>query len=1326
MAIENNVLDAMKTVAQSEVSKVKYDRTIVAEVIGAVENTSNRYWVSNGAVRFQATAADAKSKYSAGQKVYVTIPNDDYSSENKVITGAYSDEDGYQISQSTDPFEDMVVAKYIDLNDIINNDDSISNGYSQYYSNEAISFYNELNKYCFNSDIDSFLINNKLIFLKNNKIEFNNESDDWFFKIEINYNNNIKFISQLGPFDFDNFFKENEITEAKVNIAAYYTAEAYGSIWYSFNYNNKKYDNLKSYRTINSKKIPIHFLYIPKHSYDYIGIKSALNSNEKDIDITKIKWKIKIDFYGVNDITEKNPIFIDGDGTLITSIEYSSKQIFGNSFDLSEQIENKILFNNKNIPLDKIRYYRLSFILEGDLQTEEITSEGKFLLEIKKIILYFGYSKAKFPNWELCEYNLGKNEYSQKEPTLTFLTYEIIDGENFNCFAYPTQRLEKIIYNKKVYQNLTKYLETVKNASSSIKLDENLSFYPYCYDYFWQVTDKKIYDTYLIANEGFLPPYGFSSLEQKYGWTAYWGSTRTNYKEEIDFKKLGEGYTKEYISGLFYNENEPLSYLNKIDGSEYISDLTDDFSWKKDYPFSLEKDFSNKEDLFLNGTLLFSNLNSTNTMAKNYKILIELLPRQNKKFYPEAQENTYWWIIDRIRQLFQDAELILNSDTKGAFKKDINKWINDIDLIQLSNIKTIINNDYEEEEDKETAEKIEQIENEIEKIKKVSTNCIIEGDIGPYSVYNLETGTITDSQISRYKKVFVCLSDLGIDDTKDITSITWTVINQKMIDSGSSYYSNQNNKLYAYFEYFIERVLETEREEKIKCKIITKDNYTITGEQGISFRVDPRGYLNLQYIQPIYSSNIKITTKDNKGTNYYAINLANTTTIEVNEVSVTSPLNSYITGFTITGKETHSKYSYKQGLPYYIYITKTKSLMDENDSTNYFNKIKSVTFYTPNDINDFIIDTSNQGVIDDNYFCGTIALKPEKYYFQKFLMSKINTHYYIKIEYVGGQIEYLPLPMCYYNKNNSSFNESCYLDQNVPTNFLYSRYDRLGYYTDPAEIETNPVTDYQWEIKIDNDNNIEKKITSSSIELQRKYVIDSNLSYKKMEELPDNFYEDLSKKTFSLNDPGFISPSGLLDQAGGVKDANFNRSGYFEIISQQQILKMLSPYFKSTFLNRRSIFGEEKGSIDFQGTTDYKNLIKKDFFTLDLPETDFEVYQYLKNYCNYYKILSQTLYPFEMKGSGNIQSKSINNLAINLNIYKKWQLEDNIELPMIVLTLDDDITITQPLTFYKEYNLVYKDIRYRNETFSDKILKLYNYLQNLQQTYYYSGGVKKI
>lgn len=111
MAIENNVLDAMKTVAQSEVSKVKYDRTIVAEIIGAVENTSNRYWVSNGAVRFQANAADAKSKYSAGQKVYVTIPNDDYSSENKVITGAYSEEDGYQIGQSTDPFEDMIIAK---------------------------------------------------------------------------------------------------------------------------------------------------------------------------------------------------------------------------------------------------------------------------------------------------------------------------------------------------------------------------------------------------------------------------------------------------------------------------------------------------------------------------------------------------------------------------------------------------------------------------------------------------------------------------------------------------------------------------------------------------------------------------------------------------------------------------------------------------------------------------------------------------------------------------------------------------------------------------------------------------------------------------------------------------------------------------------------------------------------------------------------------------------------------------------------------------------------------------------------------------------------
>lgn len=111
MAIENNILDAVKTVAQSEVSKVKYDRTIVAEIIGAVENTSNRYWVSNGAVRFQATAIGDYGSYVEGQKVYVVIPNDDYGNENKTIIGSYEAEDGYQINFSTDPFDDMVVAR---------------------------------------------------------------------------------------------------------------------------------------------------------------------------------------------------------------------------------------------------------------------------------------------------------------------------------------------------------------------------------------------------------------------------------------------------------------------------------------------------------------------------------------------------------------------------------------------------------------------------------------------------------------------------------------------------------------------------------------------------------------------------------------------------------------------------------------------------------------------------------------------------------------------------------------------------------------------------------------------------------------------------------------------------------------------------------------------------------------------------------------------------------------------------------------------------------------------------------------------------------------
>ena len=89
--ITENILDAAKTVAQNEVSKVSYDKTIICEVIVA-DTDNNDYWVEGQGVRMKAKAADPSKKYSEKNKVYVLIPNGDYE-QTKLIIGGYSPED---------------------------------------------------------------------------------------------------------------------------------------------------------------------------------------------------------------------------------------------------------------------------------------------------------------------------------------------------------------------------------------------------------------------------------------------------------------------------------------------------------------------------------------------------------------------------------------------------------------------------------------------------------------------------------------------------------------------------------------------------------------------------------------------------------------------------------------------------------------------------------------------------------------------------------------------------------------------------------------------------------------------------------------------------------------------------------------------------------------------------------------------------------------------------------------------------------------------------------------------------------------------------------
>ena len=83
----NTWLDAMSLVAKSEMEKAKFDQTVVATVLNRDADEPNKYWVTNGNIKFWAYA-DGDQKYRDNQQVYITIPQGDYNNK-KIIIGSY-------------------------------------------------------------------------------------------------------------------------------------------------------------------------------------------------------------------------------------------------------------------------------------------------------------------------------------------------------------------------------------------------------------------------------------------------------------------------------------------------------------------------------------------------------------------------------------------------------------------------------------------------------------------------------------------------------------------------------------------------------------------------------------------------------------------------------------------------------------------------------------------------------------------------------------------------------------------------------------------------------------------------------------------------------------------------------------------------------------------------------------------------------------------------------------------------------------------------------------------------------------------------------------
>ena len=74
----DKLLEAMSKIADSSDSKLKYDKTVIMEIIQLVDATTGEYAVKYQGNTLQAFAADLKAKYSKGDSVYVKVPEGDF------------------------------------------------------------------------------------------------------------------------------------------------------------------------------------------------------------------------------------------------------------------------------------------------------------------------------------------------------------------------------------------------------------------------------------------------------------------------------------------------------------------------------------------------------------------------------------------------------------------------------------------------------------------------------------------------------------------------------------------------------------------------------------------------------------------------------------------------------------------------------------------------------------------------------------------------------------------------------------------------------------------------------------------------------------------------------------------------------------------------------------------------------------------------------------------------------------------------------------------------------------------------------------------------
>jgi hypothetical protein len=111
--MSENLFQAIDIVASKKLEGLKYDKTLLCEVIDSTDAKLGQYRVTDGTSTFLAYSDN--TSYKNGMSVYVTIPESDYSNK-KIITGKYVENGGEHYTYVA-PFEGYldVTNNYIDI-----------------------------------------------------------------------------------------------------------------------------------------------------------------------------------------------------------------------------------------------------------------------------------------------------------------------------------------------------------------------------------------------------------------------------------------------------------------------------------------------------------------------------------------------------------------------------------------------------------------------------------------------------------------------------------------------------------------------------------------------------------------------------------------------------------------------------------------------------------------------------------------------------------------------------------------------------------------------------------------------------------------------------------------------------------------------------------------------------------------------------------------------------------------------------------------------------------------------------------------------------------